>query len=151
MGKMESIIKCEIVRLAKRELRRISVPLGRDVRLLKSTVSQLRKAVLVLERFKVHQQKVLGKRKVVLEASPEEVKGSRFSPRLIRSLRKHLGITQRELAVLAGVTVGAVHLWETGKFRPSDKKKGVLVALRKLRRGDVRRLLEEKGTRLVEK
>ena len=51
MGKMESIIKCEIVRLAKRELRRISVPLGRDVRLLESTVSQLRKAVLVLERM----------------------------------------------------------------------------------------------------
>ena len=44
---------------------------------------------------------------MILEAAPEEVKISRFSPRLIRSLRKHLGITQKELAILAGVTVGA--------------------------------------------
>ena len=35
MGKIEAIIKSEIVRLAKREIRKISVPLGRDVRALK--------------------------------------------------------------------------------------------------------------------
>jgi hypothetical protein len=51
MGKLEAPIKSEIVRLAKREMRKTSVPLGRDVRLLKGTVSQLRKTVLALERF----------------------------------------------------------------------------------------------------
>ena len=55
MGKLEGIIKSEIVRLAKREMRKISVPLGRDVRLLKSTVSKLRKTVLALERFTARQ------------------------------------------------------------------------------------------------
>jgi hypothetical protein len=34
MSKLETIIKSEIVRLAKREIRKISVPLGRDVRSL---------------------------------------------------------------------------------------------------------------------
>ena len=80
----------------------------------------------------------------MLEAPPEEVKESRFSPRLIRSLRKHLGITQKELAILTGVTVGAAHLWESGQFKPSMKKKAVMVALRKLGRREVRKLLEEK-------
>ena len=80
----------------------------------------------------------------VLAASPEEVKKARFSPRLLRSLRKSLGITQKELAVLAGVTVGAVHLWEKGKFRPKDEKMAVLLGLRKLGRGGVKKLLEEK-------
>ena len=79
-----------------------------------------------------------------LAASPDEVKSSRFSPRLIRSLRKRLGITQRELAALTGVTIGAAHLWETGKFLPSDEKRGVIVALRKLRRREVRELLNQK-------
>jgi hypothetical protein len=37
-----------------------------------------------------------------------------------------------------------VQKWETGKFRPKDKKKGVLVALRKLARHEVRKLLEER-------
>jgi DNA-binding transcriptional regulator YiaG len=147
MGKLEVTIKSEIVRLAKREMRKTSAPLGRDVRLLKSTVSQLRKTVLALERFAAYQQKELKKRKISLEATPEEVKKSRFSPALIRSLRKNLGISQKELAILAGVTVGAVHLWEIGKFKPRDEKKSVMVGLRKLGRRDVRKLLEEKVTK----
>ena len=144
MGKLEAIIKSEIVRLAKMEMRKISVPLKRDVFQLKRALSQLRRAVLTLDRVMARQQKALGERKVPLEASPEEVKLSRFSPRLIRSLRKQLGISQKELAVLTGVTVGAVHLWESGKFRPKQEKKKVLVALRKLGRREVRKLLDER-------
>jgi len=145
MGKFEGIIKSEIVRLAKREMRKISVPLGRDVWSLKSAVSQLRKAVLTLERITAQQQKELEKGEMPLHAAPEEVKVSRFSPRLIRSLRGHLGITQKELAILTGVTVGAVHLWESGQFKPSEKKKAVMVALRKLGRREVRKLVEKKS------
>jgi DNA-binding transcriptional regulator YiaG len=130
-----------MIRLAKKEVRSTSVPLGRDVRLLKSAVPQIRKAVLVLERSAAQQQKELGKRKVPLEATPEEVKKSRFSPALIRSLRKHLGISQKELAILSGVTVGAVHLWESGKFEPKDEKKAAMIALRKLCRRDGRKHL----------
>ena len=147
MGKVGSIIKSEIIRLAKGEMRRVSIPLGRDVRLLKNTVSQLRKSVLSLERFAAHQQKELSKREIRLEAPPEEIKNARFSPALIQSLRKRLGITQKELAILAGVTVGAAHLWETGKFLPSGEKRGAIVALRKLRRREVRELLDQKRAR----
>jgi len=127
------------------EIRRTLVPLGRGVRSLKSTVSQIHKAVLILERLAAQQQKQFGKRKIPLEATPEEVKKSRFSPALIRSLRKHLRISQKELAILSGVTVGAVHMWESGKFKPKDEKKGVIVALRKLGRREVRKLLEERA------
>jgi DNA-binding transcriptional regulator YiaG len=144
MGKVGSIIKSEIIRLAKRELSKVSNPLGRDVRLLKNMISPLRKSVLSLERFAAHQQKELSNREIRIEAPPEEIKQSRFSPRLLQSLRKRLGITQGELAILAGVTVGAAHLWETGKFRPKDNKMGVLVALRKLNRRQVRELLNQK-------
>src|SRR4030043_736559 len=145
MGKLEGMIKFEIVRLAKREMKKFSVPLSRDVWSLKGTVSQLRKAVLALQRITANQQKELEKGKMVLEAPPEEVKESRFSPRLIRSLRGHLGITQKELAILTGVTVGAAHLWESGQFKPSEKKKAVIVALRKLGRREVRKLVEKKS------
>ena len=144
MGKVESIIKSEIIRLAKGEMRQVSIPLGRDVRLLKNTVSQLRKSVLLIERFVAKNQKELSKDEIRLEAPPEEIKQSRFSPRLLQSLRKRLGITQKELAILAGVSIGAAHLWETGKFRPKENKMGALVALRKLRRREVRELLDQK-------
>jgi hypothetical protein len=48
------------------------------------------------------------------------------------------------LAILSGVTVGAVYQWETGKFVPKDEKKAVLVSLRKLGRREVKRLLSSK-------
>jgi len=151
MGKVEAIFKSEIVRLAKREIRKISVPLGRDVRLVKGTVSRLRKMVLALERFAARQVAEMGREKVLLEAAPEEVKKSRFSPRLIRALRKRLGVTQKEMATLAGVTVGAIYQWEKGIFEPREQKKGVLVALRKLGRRAVRKLLEERRAEKSEK
>jgi DNA-binding transcriptional regulator YiaG len=91
----------------------------------------------------------LEKGEMPLQAAPEEVKVSRFSPRLIRSLRGHLGLTQKELAILTGVTVGAVHLWESGQFKPSEKKKAVMVALRKLGRREVRKLVEKKSAGTV--
>jgi DNA-binding transcriptional regulator YiaG len=151
MGKVEGIIRSEIVRLAKRETRKLTVPLGREVRSLRGTLSQLRKTVSNLARFVTEQQKELLKKKVPLEAAPEEVKKARFSPGLIRALRKRLGITQKELANLAGVTVGAVFQWESGKFVPRGSKKMALIALRKLGRRETRRLLEQRKSKAGEK
>ncbi len=143
MGKLEGIIKDEIIRLAKREMRMKFVPLRRDVRSLKLTVSQLRKSVSGLQRF-VSQQERQVSPKPVPEVTPEDMKKARFSPRLIKTLRKHLGVSQREMAKLAGVTVGAVFKWEKGKFEPKDDKKKILVGLRKLGRQRARTLLAEK-------
>ncbi len=80
MGKLESTIKSEIERLAKREIRKVSVPLKRDVRSLKILASQLRRTVVPLGRFMTQKQKELAKQPIQLEASPEDVKKSRFSP-----------------------------------------------------------------------
>jgi DNA-binding transcriptional regulator YiaG len=145
MGILETTIKSEIVRLAKRELKRVTVPLRRDVRSLKLTVSQLRKTLSGLERLAARRGSELLGEKAKLSASPEELEKARFSPRLILALRKRLGITQKDLATLAGVTVGAIFQWEKGMFDPRDDKKAVLVALRKLGRRQVKMLLEEKG------
>ena len=150
MGKVETIIKSEIVRLAKREVRKISAPLGRDVRALKGTVSKLRRTVLALERFTALQKRE-SEKKISFEATPEEVGASRLSPRLIRSLRKRLGISQRELARLTGVTPLAVYQWETGTFKPKKEKKAMLVGLRKLGRRNVKKFLEDRKSEVMEK
>ena len=144
MGKVEEAFRTEMIRLSKREMNRVWVPVRRDIRWLKKTVSQLRKTTLVLERFADRQRKQLEQKEAQLTSAPEEIKKARFSPRLIKAIRKRLGLSQRELAILSGVTLGAVHQWETGKFVPKDEKKGVLVALRKLGRREARRLLSSK-------
>ncbi len=143
MGKLESTIKSEIQRLAKREIRATFFPLRREVWGLKLKLSNLIKNFTVLDRF-VKEISKAKSTEAKLDASPEEVKASRITPERIRGLRKKLGISQRELGVLVGVTIGAVASWERGKFKPRGDKKTALVALRKLGKRDAKKMLAEK-------
>ncbi len=143
MAKIESVIKAEIVRLAKREMRTAFLPMKREVRQMSTKLSGLSKAISSLNRL----TKEVGleeKAKPKLEATPEEVKTSRITPARIRSLRKKLGISLREMGLLTGVGLGAVLAWEKGKFAPRGDKKTALVALRKLGKRQVKELLQEK-------
>jgi len=143
MTKLESVIKSEILRLAKREVRSTFRPLRKEVWGLRLKLSNLIKNFTVLDRL----AKKIAKTKSTkskLEASAEEVKASRLTPERIAGLRKKLGMSQRELGVLVGATTGAVLSWEKGKFKPQGEKKAALVALRKVRKRDVRKMLTEK-------
>jgi DNA-binding transcriptional regulator YiaG len=80
-----------------------------------------------------------------LEATPEEVKASRLTPERIRGLRKKLGISMRELGILTGTSLGAILSWEKGKFKPRGEKKAALVGLRKFKKQEIRKLLDEKA------
>jgi DNA-binding transcriptional regulator YiaG len=143
MAKLESIIKSEIQRLAKREVRSTFRPLRKEVWGMKLKLSNLIKNFTILDRLAKEASKGKSTERK-LEASPEEVKASRLSPERIARLRKKLGISQRELGVLVGATIGAVLSWEKGKFKPRGDKKAALVALRKIRKREVRKMLAEK-------
>jgi DNA-binding transcriptional regulator YiaG len=145
MAKLESTIKAEIQRLAKREVRSKFLPLRREVWGMRLKLSWLLKSFTKLDRWAKEQARQHEKEKPKLEAAPEEVKASRLTPDRIRNLRKKLGVSQRELSVLTGVSLGAVAMWEKGKFKPKGEKKATLVALRKIRKRDVKKLLAEKA------
>jgi len=145
MGKVENSIKSEILRLAKKQVRGAFLPLKREVWKMRLRLSNLSKNFAFLDRMTREQMRQQESKKLKLEASAEEVKVSRITPGRISRMRKKLGLSQRELAFLTGVTVGAVGLWEKGKFRPNLNKKAVLVALRRLSKRDVRKILAEKG------
>jgi DNA-binding transcriptional regulator YiaG len=144
MGKIESSIKVEIERLAKHEVRTVFRPLRKEVWGIRLKLSNLLKAFAPLNRWAKGISEGRSK-EAKLAAAPEEVKASRFTPERIRHLREKLGISQRELGVLVGATTGAVLSWEKGKFKPQGEKKAALVALRKVRKRDVRKILTEKA------
>jgi DNA-binding transcriptional regulator YiaG len=143
LGKLESTIKSEIQRLAKREVRTTYIPLRKEIRAMRLRLSSLSKNFFSLNRLTKEQLQKVPKKG--LEATPEEVKASRITPDRIRRLRKKLGISMRELGILTGTSLSAVLSWEKGKFKPRREKKAALVALRKLRKREVRKLLAEKA------
>ena len=143
MGKVESTIKAEIQRLAKHEVKVVFRPLRKEVWGIRLKLSNLLKVFAPMNRLakEIAESKA---QEPKLAASPEEVKASRFTPERIRRLREKLGISQRELGILVGATNGAVLSWEKGKFKPQGEKKAALVALRKIRKRDVKKMLAEK-------
>jgi len=73
-----------------------------------------------------------------------EEKPSILTPGRIRRLRKKIGISQKELASLTGVSTGAVLSWEKGKFRPKEEKMTQLLSFAEKGKEDIRKLLSEK-------
>ncbi len=145
MGKMETALRSEIGRLARKEMRTTYLPLGREVRRLKRTVSAMRKTVAVLARLGAELQAQRTAERARLAAAPEAVQAARVSPRLVKKLRKRLGVSQSELASLVGVSTNSVGFWEQGKARPRGRNKEALVALRRLGRREIARILAAKA------
>ncbi len=83
-------------------------------------------------------------------ASTAKETAALFSPARIRSLRKKLGISQKELASLTGVSTGAVVSWEKGKFKPKQDKISQLASLAGKGKDDMRKLLAAKMPEQVE-
>ena len=146
MAKIEGTIKSEIMRLARREVRAVFRPLKREVWQMRTKLSNLSRGIASLNR--VAKELHLEEAKPKLEATPEEIKASRLTPERIQGLRKKLGISQRELGILIGASTGAALSWEKGKFRPMGKKKAALVALRKMKKREVKKLLLQKAQEL---
>ena len=119
MGKVESTIKAEIMRLAKREVKGSFFPLRREVYSLRLKLSGLIKSFMAMERQAKEVLQEQAEKKMELQASPEEVKVSRLTPQRIRLMRNKIGISQKDLGTLLGVSIGAVGMWEKGKFAPS--------------------------------
>jgi DNA-binding transcriptional regulator YiaG len=150
MGKIESMIKSEIQRLARREIRSTFRPLKREVRAMRLKLSSLAKGFSSLNRITKEQMKPATER-FKLETPPEEIKISRFSPARIRSLRQKKGLSQKALAMLVGVSMGTVVLWEKGKITPKAERKGALIALRKIGKRDIQKILKEKKEAMPKK
>jgi len=151
MGKLENIVKAEIIRLASREIRRVFQPLKKDVRTMKLRLSNLSKSMVSLDRIAKEKLRESPTQKLQTQLDMGEAKKSRFTPGRIRSLRKKLGLSQKELAMLSGVTLGAIALWEKGKFAPKLEKKAILLALRKMGKRAAKKILMEKKATIAPK
>ncbi|NQU07194.1 MAG: helix-turn-helix domain-containing protein [Candidatus Abyssubacteria bacterium] len=145
MGKMEETLRTEITRLARKELRATVGPLERNVRQLRRSVAQLSRVVARLDGAAAKKAQSQLVEKAQLKAIDGEVETARISARVIKNLRKKLGVSQEKLAALVDVSPGAVAAWEQNRARPRGKNKTAIVALRKMGRRDVKRILAEKG------
>lgn len=144
MAKFESTFREEVSRLARKEIRKAGGPLKKDVVRLKHVAIDLSRRVAAIEKSLAPLVKAHARRPVSVSVTEAQVESSRMSPVLIKKLRKRLGITQSDLALLAGVSTPAVTAWEQGRANPRGVNRAAIVALRAVGRREIRQLLEMK-------
>lgn len=142
MGKLETALKLEIIRLARRETRKMVSKQTGELRRLSRKVSDLEAQ---FQARKKQDAKEASRNRLVqaTDARASDGDKSRLSPKLIKKLRVRLNLSQPELAKLLGVSLSAVGFWESGRVRPRPEMRTRIVALRRLGRRDVRRLLAD--------
>lgn len=146
MGEIEASIKKEISRLARREARQLVRPLREELKRQKA-----RNAELVARLTRIEKSREIERAAKKLETavvSLDAVKG-RLSPRLIKKLRKKLGVTQAGLARLVSVSAQAVVTWESGKSKPRPEIRSKLLGLRRMGKREVRKALETIAPKLL--
>ena len=143
MGKLEDVMKSEIARLAKREIRPLVEPLQRQLRQLARQVKGLTADVQRLGRQA--DKAATPAAPARLSTAGADASGTRLSPGLIKKIRKRTSVTQHQLAALVGVSAAAVQSWEQGIARPTGGNRTALIALRQLSPPEVAELLADKG------
>ncbi|QBK04647.1 helix-turn-helix domain-containing protein [Hylemonella gracilis] len=140
MANITSLLKSEITRLARKEIRS-------EVQSLKKAVAHYRSDIAKLKRELAAQEKKivrLGKSKPssVDEASNESPK-LRFRAAGFATLRKKLGLSAADMGKILNVSLQTVYHWEKGTTKPRASQLERIAEVRKLgRRGAAERLAE---------
>jgi DNA-binding transcriptional regulator YiaG len=140
------VLRQEISRLARKEIKGAIAPFRKDNAGLKRTVADLKRRIVVLERDNKRLQKIASAQAAVdAEVKPEAVERARISAQTIRTLRNKLGLTQVELAKLLDVSGQTIYQWESkdGPLTLRSVPKAAIIAARGLGARDARARLEE--------
>ena len=142
MPNIGSVLKEEISRLARRELRG-------QVAGMKKASSQYRKHIAALKRqvAKLESQVSLLRGRVLNgSAAPAEDADSkrvRFAPKSLRAQRDRLGLSASDYGKLLGVSAQSVYNWEHATARPRSAQIQRLAALRNMGKREARARLDD--------
>lgn len=140
MPNIASVLKDEIARVARKEVRA-------EMEILKKSSVQHRSAIATLRRQVAELEKDLRKvTKIASQAtqtkaqsagSQQEGPARRFSATRLAAHRAKLGISAAIYGALVGVSGATIYNWEHGKGRPGKEKLEFLAAVRNLSKSEV--------------
>jgi DNA-binding transcriptional regulator YiaG len=136
MANIASILKEEITRLARKEVKRQTEVLRKASAQQRKYIAALRKSVSDLQRQITAMEKQTLKQSASTTPSTGK-KGTRFSAKGLRSHRSRLGLSAAAYGKLIGVTGQTVYKWENETVRPRAQQVEALVAFRGMGKKEV--------------
>ena len=140
MPSIAVLLKDEILRICRREIRRQVLPVRKASATHRSEIAALKRQVAMLERKAKGLAKGVAQR--LEQPSASDGLQVRFVAKGLRSLRTRLGLSAPQLAKLIGVSTQSVYNWETKKAAPRKEQLSKLVELRSMGKRGVQARLE---------
>ena len=133
MPNIANVLKSEIARIAKKQLRLELVNMKKAHASFRTDIARLKRLVQALEKSARLSAK---SRQKSPEARPTDptTTSSRFSAKSLASQRRRLGLSAADCGLLIGSSGQAVYNWEAGKARPNARNLAAIAALRTLGR-----------------
>lgn len=139
MANLAQLLKSEITRLARREIRA-------EVESLRKASAQHRADIAALKRQLGEQQRLIARLvKAGRQTRPEpagEAQALRFRAAGFTSLRKKLDLSAAEMGRLIGVTLQTIYHWEHGQSRPRAAQLVRIAQVRKMGKRAAREALQ---------
>lgn len=130
MPNIASVLKSEITRIARKEIRAEVESLKKAVGTYRTEIAALKRRAQSLEQELRRLQKSVPK--LVLTSMDESGKTLRFSAKGLASQRQRLGLSADACGLLLGASGQSVYNWEAGKARPRASHLAAIAALRRL-------------------
>lgn len=152
MPNFTSILKQEISRLARKEIRTEVEALKKSSARYRSEIAALKRRIEVLERKLAQKPRGNGKASapdaddsihVANGSSRDGAASIRYSAKSLASQRKRLGLSAAEFGKLIGVSAQSIYNWEAQKARPREKQLAAFAAVRQMGRRDAVSILSQ--------
>ena len=143
MANLATVMKAEIVRLARKELRGVAGALKQTNTHVRTEIARLRQRIQVLERDLARLRKQAGREPAAAAAEAEELPRLRFTAKGFKSLRERLELSGAEMAQLLGVSLQSVYKWESGGTRPRASQMQAIATLRRMGKKAARAHLDQ--------
>lgn len=132
MPNIASILKSEISRVARKELRSETEGLKKAVAAYRTEIAALKRRTQALEQELRRLAKAGAKAAPATAPEEGEPHTLRFSAKGLVSQRHRLGLSAEDCGLLVGASGQSVYNWEAGKARPRAKHLPAVVALRSM-------------------
>jgi DNA-binding XRE family transcriptional regulator len=142
MPNIAAMLKDEISRLSRKEIRRQMLPVRRASTTHRKHIASLKREVSRLEKLVSSLSRRAPTAAAAAADGDGDGTGQRFQARGLVSLRKRLGLSAAELAKLVGVSAQSVYNWEHRKAAPRRSQIAQIAQLRGLGKKEARARLE---------
>jgi len=137
-----SVLKEEIARLVRRELRGETESLKKASSRYRSDIASLKRRIEALEKQISRLEKMAPKKAAPVIDGESETK-LRFKPQGVRAQRTRLELSAQKMGLLVGVSAQTIYNWEAGTTRPRAEQLAVIAAVRKMGKREVKARLDQ--------